>query len=127
MEELLEIGEIKKELFGKKYSNIKTEKVIITGERIRHIQVRHPEDYELFIMYRKECIEFPDIIINDDKNMDTVFMIKRLSDMNLNIVIRLSMENEENLRSHSVMTCWRIRDKNLEKMMRKNEILYKRE
>ena len=127
MEELLEIGKIKKELFHRKYNNIKTEKVIITQERIHHIQVRHPEDYELFIKYRKECIEFPDIIINDDKNVETVFMIKKLPDVNLNIVIRLSLENEENRLDHSVMTCWRIRNKNLEKMMRKNQILYKRE
>lgn len=47
-------------------------------------------------------------------------MIKKLSDMNLNIVIRLSLENEENLLNHSVMTCWRIRNKNLKKMMCKN-------
>ena len=113
MEELLEIGKIKKELFRRKYNNIKTDKVIITQERIHHIQVRHPDDYELFIKYRKECVECPDIIINDDKNTETVFMIKKLSDMNLNIVIRLSLENEENLLNHSVMTCWRIRNKNL--------------
>lgn len=127
MEELLEIGKIKKELFRRKYNNIKTDKVIITQERIRHIQVRHPDDYKLFIKYRKECVECPDIIINDDKNTETVFMIKKLSDMNLNIVIRLSLENEENLLNHSVMTCWRIRNKNLKKMMRKNQILYKKE
>ena len=53
MEELLEIGKIKKELFRRKYNNIKTDKVIITQERIHHIQVRHPDDYELFIKYRK--------------------------------------------------------------------------
>lgn len=127
MEELLEIGKIKKELFRRKYNNIKTDKVIITQERIHHIQVRHPDDYELFIKYRKECVECPDIIINDDKNTETVFMIKKLSDMNLNIVIRLSLKNEENLLNHSVMTCWRIRNKNLKKMMRKNQILYKKE
>ena len=127
MEELLEIGKIKKELFRRKYNIIKTDKVIITQERIHHIQVRHPYDYELFIKYRKEWVECPDIIINDDKNTETVFMIKKLSDMNLNIVIRLSLENEENLLNHSVMTCWRIRNKNLKKMMRKNQILYKKE
>ena len=127
MEELLEIGKVKKELFHRKYNNIKTEKVIITQERIHHIQVRHPDDYELFIKYRKECIESPDIIINDDKNVETVFMIKKLPDVNLNIVIRLSLENEENRLDHSVMTCWRVRNKNLVKMMRKNQVLYKKE
>ena len=125
--ELLIIGKIKKELFSKKYGNIKTEKVIVTCERIRHIQARHPEDYELFIKYRKECIESPDIIINDDKNVETVFMIKKLPDVNLNIVIRLSLKNEENRLDHSVMTCWRVRNKNLVKMMRKNQVLYKKE
>lgn len=127
MDELLVIGKIKRELFRKKYDNIKTEKVIVTCERIRHIQVRHPEDYELFIKYCKECIELPDIIINDDKNVETVFMIKKLAELNLNIVIRLSLENGENMLDNSVMTCWRIRDKNLLKLMRKNQVLYKKE
>lgn len=127
MEELLVIGKIKKELFRKKYDNIKTEKVIVTCERIRHIQARHPEDYELFIKYCKECIELPDIIINDGKNVETVFMIKKLPGLNLNIVIHLSLENGENKLDHSVMTCWRIRDKNLAKLMHKNQVLYKKE
>ena len=54
-------------------------------------------------------------------------MIKKLTDMNLNAVVKL-VTDEKNIEiKNSIMTFYRIRDVNLEKMIRKNKLLYKKE
>lgn len=54
-------------------------------------------------------------------------MIKKLEDTNLNVVLRLVLELDDRKLKNSVMTFWRIRNKNLQKMIEKNEIIYKKE
>jgi len=78
-------------------------------------------------MYGKEVIQNPDIIVKDEKNIGTVFMIKKLTDMNLNAVVKLVTDQKNMEIKNSIMTFYRIRDVNLEKMIRKNKLLYKKE
>ena len=127
MAEIVSLGEINPQLFAGKFGKILTNEVIITNERVEHIQTHHPEDYHLFELYGKECIQYPDLILSDEKNFGTVFLIKKLSDTNLNMVLRLVLENEDCRLKNSVMTFWRIRERNLNKLIKKNEILYKKE
>lgn len=127
MAEVVNLGKIDPQIFEKKFGKILTDEVIITNERIEHIQTHHPEDYHLFEIYGKDCIQYPDLILSDEKNFGTVFMIKKLSDTNLNMVLRLVLENEDCRLKNSVMTFWRIRESNLNKLIKKNEILYKKE
>ena len=127
MAEVVNLGKIDPQIFVKKFGEILTYEVIITNERIEHIQTHHPEDYHLFEIYGKDCIQYPDLILSDEKNFGTVFLIKKLSDTNLNVVLRLVLENEDCRLKNSVMTFWRIRERNLNKLIKKNEILYKKE
>lgn len=127
MTEIYDLGKVNTEVFEKKFGKILTDDVIITNERKAHIQLRHPEDYELFDHYGHECIQNPDLIISDEKNAGTVFMIKKLEDTNLNVVLRLVLECDDRNLKNSVMTFWRIRNKNLQKLIEKNEIIYKKE
>lgn len=127
MTEIVNLGKIDSQIFEKKFGKILTDEVIITNERIEHIQTHHPEDYHLFEIYGKDCIQYPDLILSDEKNFGTVFLIKKLSDTNLNVVLRLVLENEDCRLKNSVMTFWRIRESNLNKLIKKNEILYKKE
>ena len=97
-------------------------------------KVRHPEDYELFIKYGAETVRDPDIIIKDGKNEGTVFMIRKLPNTNLNVVVRVALETDEEGLKNSVMTFYRIRERNLRKMVEKNSgligkdsVLYKKE
>ena len=114
-------------MYRKKFGNIQTDEVIVTNERIEHIKSHHPEDYELFERYGKDCIADPDLIISDEKNAGTAFLIKKLPNTNLNVVLRLVLENEDSKLKNSVMTFWRIRKRNVEKLIEKNQILYKKE
>ena len=127
MAKIISLGKIDLQRFAGKFGKILTDEVIITNERIEHIKTHHLEDFDFFKLYGKDCIQYPDLILTDEKNYGTVFMIKKLSDTNLIMVLRLVLENEDCRLKNSVMTFWRKRDRNLKKLIRKNEILYKKE
>ena len=109
------------------FGHLQTTEVIITDERIAHIKERHPEDYNLFEQYGHDSILSPDILLQDLKNAGTIFAVKKLPDTNLNVVIRLVLDTDNPDFKNSVMTFYRIRDKNLKKLIERNPILYIKE
>ena len=121
------IGKIDKNIFEKEFGKIQTEDVVLTDERRQHIKERHIADYELFEEYHKDILENPDIVLKDLKNENTVFMIKHIEGTNMNVVIKLSVYEDEKHPKNSIMTAYRMRDKNVEKLERNNKMLYKRE
>ena len=124
MQPIENLGKLNLKLLKNKFLNLKTDEIIVTHERIKHIKQRHMEDYELFLRYGKQCVQ-PDIILKDEKNLGTIFMIKRISETNLNVIVRLALNSDKEGLKNSVMTFYRVRDKNLKKLMEKHEILYK--
>ena len=54
-------------------------------------------------------------------------MVKKLPETNLNVVVRVVLETDSSKLKNSVMTFYRIREKNLQKLIEKNGILSKRE
>ncbi|MBP2631435.1 MAG: hypothetical protein H6Q70_2063 [Firmicutes bacterium] len=111
------------EYFGK----LLTDEIILMEEREQHIQEHHPNDFELFCTYGKETIQDPDMIINDSKNDGTIFMIKKLESTNLNVIVRVVLETDNPKYKNSIMTFYRVRDKNLMKLIKKAEIIYKKQ
>lgn len=109
------------------FGHLQTTEVVVTDERIAHIKERHPEDYLLFEQYGRKSILSPDILIQDIKNVGTVFAVKKLPDTNLNVVLRLVLDTDNPDFKNSVMTFYRIREKNLKKLMEKNPVLYIKE
>ena len=109
------------------FGKLNTREVIVTEERVQHIRDHHPQDYALFTQYCEKTIVDPDAIIRDTRNPNTIFMVLRLDDINLNSIVRLSVANCDapNLKN-SVMTFYRIRNKNLIKLIEKNKVLYNR-
>ena len=122
-----ELGVLDISLLEGEFGKIVTDEIIITQERIEHIKNHHPEDCNIFVQYAKEAVQKPDIIIKDSKNKGTAFMIKRLNNTNLNVVVRVVLQTDNSEYKNSVMTFYRIRDKNLEKLIKKNKIIYKKE
>ena len=57
------IGQLDKNKLGRYKDKIKTLDIIITNERIEHINKRHPGDYEKYIIYLSNCIKNPDYIL----------------------------------------------------------------
>ena len=126
MVEFKNLGKIDIQPLEAEFGKLRTDEIIVTDERIEHIKIRHPEDFELFEKYGVEAVTKPDIIIKDQKNNGTVFMVKKLEDTNLNVVVRLVLETDNKNFKNSVMTFYRIRQKNLYKLEKKNKVLYKR-
>lgn len=124
--EFKNLGKIDIQPLEAEFGKLRTDEIIVTDERIEHIKIRHPEDFELFEKYGVEVVTKPDIIIKDRKNNGTVFMVKKLEDTNLNVVVRLVLETDNKNFKNSVMTFYRIRQKNLYKLEKKNKVLYKR-
>lgn len=131
---ILSLGKIDLSLLKDEFGKIQTDEIIITEERINHIKMRHPEDYNLFNIYGAICVKDPDYIIKDGKHDGTIFMVKKLEDTNLNVVVRIALETDEKGIMNSVMTFYRIRERNLIKLIRKNSsltdkdaLLYKKE
>lgn len=126
MAEIQSFGKINIRILEKEYGEIQTDEIIVTSERINHIKERHPEDYYLFEQYGEESVGDPDIIVKDMKHNGTVFMVKRLPETNLNVVVRVVLKTDDSKLKNSVMTFYRIREKNLEKLIEKNVLLYKK-
>ena len=120
MAEIRSLGRINIDILSEEFGKIQTDEIIVTNERLHHIKVRHPEDYELFERFGVKSVTSPDFIIKDIKHEGTVFMIKRLPDTNLNVVVRVVLETDDSKLKNSVMTFYRIRERNLRKLIEKN-------
>lgn len=124
MAEIKPLGEINVKLLDSEFTGITTPEIIITNERLEHIKNHHPEDFELFQEFGKECVEYPDFIIKDSKHEETIFMVKKLENTNLNAVVKVVLDIEKPNLKNSVMTFYRIREKNLKKLLKKCKVLY---
>lgn len=121
------LGKLKTAPLEARFGPLQTDELILMEEREAHICHRHPEDFDLFASYGPSAALDPDLILADAKNEGTVFMIRRLPETNLNVVVRVALERDTEGFKNSIMTFYRIRDRNLEKLMKRNEILYRRE
>lgn len=127
MSEIRSLGEININLLEYEFGRIQTKEIIVTNERLKHIQERHPQDYELFEKYGEDSVQDPDYIVKDMKHKGTVFMVKKLPGTNLNVVVRVVLDTDKEGLKNSVMTFYRIRECNLKKLIEKNGLLYKKE
>ena len=123
---LQSVGKVDPTLFEQEFGKLKTCEVVLTPERKMHVKERHPKDYSLLEKYGNETISDPDMILKDRKNPKTVFMIKKLENTNLNVIVRLALGSDGKDKKNSIMTFYRIRDSNLKKLAIKNKELYRR-
>ena len=120
------IGRINPGLYELEFGKLQTDEVVLMHERELHIKEHHFDDLILLETHGKEIINNPDIVLCDIKNKGTVFLVKSLSESNLNMVLRLALETDFQGRKNSIMTFYRIRESNLKKLMNRNKILYKK-
>ena len=113
----------------KEFGKLSTDEVVLTEERELHIKNRHPQDFAFFNEMAVNTVSNPDIVIKDISNKATIFMIKKIENSNLNVVVKLALADEKSGYKNSVMTAYRLREKNLAKLIKKHNhiILYKNE
>ena len=118
------IGQLDKNKLGRYKDKIKTLDVIITNERIEHINKRHPGDYEKYIIYLSNCIKNPDYILEDKDNKDTIIIVKRIENKRIHIVIKLQTNNRDINKYNSIITYWQIRERSYKSTIKNNKIIY---
>lgn len=123
----IKIGKINLKIFKSISNNIITDEVILTNERYSHIMDGHKEDFLIYSNILSQIIIEPDYVLEDYKNKDTALVIKKTENSNINVIIRLAISENSVHNKNSIMTMYRIREKNLKKLMKKNKIIYKKE
>ena len=121
------VGKLNKEIFRCISEDIRTDEVIITEERIQHVNDRHPGEHEKIKEYLKEAVENPDYIIAD-KHPDTGLIIKEIKteDTYIQLVLRVCTSKDEIEFKNSVISLWEISERRLQNYLRNKSILYKR-
>lgn len=125
--EYISLGFLETSYLEKEFGKLQTEEIIVTQERLEHIKERHAEDYPMFDEFAPQAVKNPDLVLKDAQNEGTIFVVKKLSRTNLNVVVRLALVTDEDGYKNSVMTFYRIREKNLKKLENKHKVLYKKE
>lgn len=123
-ENYIEIGNINAELL-KNYCILSTERLIITKERIEHVNKRHNNDYDLYGKYMKEIIHYPDYILEDIENIKTLLYLKTIENLNLQMVVKLQTEEIEN-KANTVLTFWHMRKRSYNQIIKKNRKIFDR-
>lgn len=122
------VCKLDKELYKVITEDIRTDEVIITDERIQHIQERHPDDYERFSAYLAEIVQNPDYIIRDPRPQ-TGMLLKEITvgetGEHFRIALRLAASQDPAHYKNSIITFLKIRQKEWERLIHNKEILYK--
>lgn len=121
------IGRIDLGIYNCVASDIMTDEVIITDERIAHIHEEHPGDYEVIAPFIPEALTCPDYIIKDDHHEGTCIVLKHIQseEISFQIVMRLQTSKGTAGFKNSVLSAWRISKRRWENYLKNKTILYK--
>lgn len=108
--------------------DIATDEVIITDERIAHIQERHPQDYERYSQYLAEMVQRPQYIL-EDPFPNTAVILRSFSEANeqFRLILKLAVTGDGADKKNSIITFMKISEKTFRKYVRNKKILYKSE
>lgn len=121
------LGKLDKSKYKCITKDIVTDEVIITKERLGHIQERHPEDYEKYLDYLKDCVFDPDYIIEGNKPRTAVALKNiNIDGKNAKAIVRLITSNDNASFKNSIITFQTIRDKEWNRLINNKPVLYKK-
>lgn len=120
------IGKIDINKFRCVIENIQTDEVIITDERIEHIRLRHPNDYERYFEYMKESVENPDYIIEANKPKSAL-ILKAFEENSrqIKMILRLVTPDDDSEYKNSIITFMKINEQEWRRLIKNKNILYK--
>ena len=111
-----------KQLLENEFGTIVNDDVVISQERIKHIENRRIYDYGFVIIHLLETIKEYDYLISSKDN--TIRYIKKYNNNDNLILVKLSL-NDKN-KANSVITGIKINDKELKRLLRNNKIIDKK-
>lgn len=129
--EYIKVGILDKEKIAKYNDKLITDEVILTRERLNgHILIYHQNEYEQLKHYLKEIVEDPDIILEDNANIDTLIFLKHIQKIQkkARIVIKLATDKKEQVYTkNSIITIMRQREKSWQQTLKnKGKIIFEK-
>ncbi len=122
------VGRIDREKYRCIAEMILTDEVIITPERIAHIEERRGEGfYEKYKPYFSLILSDPDYIFPDDRaNTAIVCKVIGEGESAINLVLRLVVEGDDPSYKNSILTAVRENNKRFAQRLRNNTPVYKK-
>lgn len=122
------VGHIDIEKYRCITGEIATDEVIITPERIQHIEERHPGDYEHFVKHIADILSDPDYILEANKP-NTGVILKEIEENGerFKLILRVKVECDPSEYRNSILSFWSIGETTWNKNVRNKRVLYKRE
>jgi len=122
------IGRIDRDKYSLVSSTIRTDEVIISDERIKHIMDHHPNDYERYAHYMGEMLEKPQYILDDPVPNTAVILHEFIeSNEHFRLILKLAVIGDEEYKKNSIITFLKVSEKKFKKYLRNKKILYKSE
>ena len=124
-----EVGWLDAERYRAIADDIASGPVVITDERIAHIQFRHPGDWESFHSHIRDVIESPDFILRDNSPATAVCVLLFAPDdaeKHLRLTLRLHTSEDLPGREHSVLTFQNINRKEYGRLSRSKKVVYRK-
>ena len=120
------IGRIDRDKYSVVSSTIRTDEVIISDERIKHIMDHHPN--ERYAHYMGEMLEKPQYILDDPVPNTAVILHEFIeSNEHFRLILKLAVIGDEEYKKNSIITFLKVSEKKFKKYLRNKKILYKSE
>ena len=123
---IYDICKIDLALYSVVASNIVTDEVIITSERIEHIRSRHRGDFEEYGAYFAEILQSPDYILENRRNTAEVLKEILHNGKKCKLILRLQTSSDPKGFKNAIITFLHIRDSEWRRLLRSKKVLYKR-
>ncbi len=108
---------------------ITTDEVVITDERIQHIEARHPGDFERISPYLAQAIFDPDYILEDKHSCTSALVLKSVRDgaLRFQMILRVHTSDDNPEFRNSILSAWTISASRWKSYIKNRKTLYKRE
>ncbi|MDQ8821291.1 minor capsid protein [Streptococcus ruminantium] len=105
---------------GKVFPFFNRSVITLRQERLEHILEGHADIGADVSDSVRQVIKKPDKVLVDHKNKDSLLVIGKGIESNVNVAVRLSSDERDN----SVITAMRVSDKTIRRILRKNKKIY---
>lgn len=121
------IGKLDINIYSCVASEVSTDDVIITDERIQHIKDHHPGHFEIIEPFLPDAIRNPDYILADMANTGLILKLVEEDGLRFQMVLRVHTSADPVCFRNSIISAWRISESRWNNYLRNKTILYKRE
>lgn len=124
---MISLGKIDRQIARSITPGINTSTIVLTAERIAHMNERHPGDYDRFGQYIYTTVSAPSFVMRDPKHENTGIYIKKLfhdgERINLRTTVRYHTPNDPEDFANSVISYQYIRDQEYRRLRKKTDLI----